>query len=222
MLSKEALEDPIVKSLQEAGFSDETIEEYIETGDIVLKSKETKEEVDEHEEENIVDDEKHIENLENDEKEDEKDIEKCGCKKKSCKKDDVQKGITADDLKEFGKALADSIVEGLSARFSGIEKSLETFGKQTPSFKGADLNGSVLEKSLDNYRDENNKLEVNIHTQRSVARSLIEKAIENADDNLMKSIGEDAKNFLMYPEADTVGENLAMYMYKNMNVKFVK
>lgn len=222
MLSKEALEDPIVKSLQEAGFSNETIEEYIENGDIVLKSKETKEEVDEHEEKNIADDEKHIENLENDKREDEEDIDKCSGKKKSCKKDDVQKGITVDDLKEFGKALADSIVEGLSARFSGIEKSLETFGKQTPSFKGANLNSSVLEKSLDNYRDENNKLEVNIRTQRSVARSLIEKAIENADDTLMKSIGEDAKNFLMYPEAETVGENLAMYMYKNMNVKFVK
>lgn len=222
LLNEKELNDPIVKSLMEAGFSEETIRGYIDEGDIVLKSESTEEEK-EHEKENIVDDEKHIENLKNDVKEDKEDLDKC---KKSCKEDTVEKSITKEDLQEFGKSLAESIAsavaESLSGKFSGIEKSLETFGKQTPSFKGADLTGSVLEKSLDSFKDENDKLEVNIRTQRSVARSLIEKAIENADDTLMKSIGEDAKNFLMYPEAETVGENLAMYMYKNMNIKFVK
>lgn len=233
-MKEEYLNDPIVKSLQAAGFSDEDIEKFIESGDIVIKSKETE---DKHEKENIDNDEKHIENLEDDIEEDEEDIEKNKKKKveksdcdeeddddeEDVEKCDMKKGLSYDMLKAIGEGIAKGLADTLGSRLDSIEKSLEMFGHQAPSFKGADLNSAAyLEKSIQSMKDENNKLTVNIVTQRSVAKALIEKAIENADDALLKSIGEDAKNYLMFPEAETVGENLAMYMYKEQGVKFVK
>lgn len=219
MKKREYKDDPIVKALKVAGFSDEDIDNFIENGDI-LKSK-TEEEMthsEEDEEKNIENDKKHKKDLDRDIKEDEKDVEDLKEDKKEKKEADLEKSLNMDIFKAIGEGMMKSI----SDRLTNIEKSLETIGKQTPSFKGADFsNTSILEKSVESQKDENDKITVNIINQRPLAKKLIEKSIESADDDLLKSIGADAKEFLLNPFADTVGENLAMHMYKE-GIKFVK
>lgn len=217
--------DALFKALENAGFSEEEINEFIKNGDINLQKSKDEKEMDHSEEDekkNIVNDEKHIENLEEDKEEDEEDVEDL----EKDKKEKVEKGLSLDILKSYGDLLSDAIISkiesNLNARLEKIEKSLEIVSNQTPSFKSVNLSSSIIEKSLDQFKDDDNKLIVDIIKQRPAAKMLIEKAIENADDNLMKSIGDDAKAFLANPEAESIGEDLAMYMYKQQGVKFVK
>ena len=52
---------------------------------------------------------------------------------------------------------------------------------------------------------------------------MIEKALTNeSDDSIRKSLEADALNYMTNPYAETIGEELARYMYTKNCIKFVK
>ena len=104
-----------------------------------------------------------------------------------------------------------------------MREDVKALKEQTPSFRSEGLvNLSAIQKSMSFEKDEEGKTEINIVTQRSIASQAISKALDGIkDDEIKKSLESDALAFLMNPEAETVGENLARYMY-GKGVKFVK
>ena len=222
----------IVKALLNGGFDEEYIEKAIENGDIILEKSKTEKEMEhskEDEEKNVVDDEKHIEDLEEDEDEDDDDIEDLDedieekGKKKS--KEKVEKSFNRDLMKSFGFEMKEAFKEAIKEEIEPLRKSIEAIGAQPTSFRSEGLdNATFLQKSIGTMKDDNGKITVNIVKQRPLARTLIEKAIDSVQDDevLMKSIGDDVFAYLTNPEAETVGENLARYMYDSKNVKFVR
>ena len=216
----------IVKALLNGGFDEEYIEKAIENGDIILEKSKTEKEMEhskEDEEKNVVDDEKHIEDLEEDEDEDDDDIEEKGKKKKS--KEKVEKSFNRDLMKSFGFEMKEAFKEAIKEEIEPLRKSIEAIGAQPTPFRSEGLdNATFLQKSIGTMKDDNGKITVNIVKQRPLARTLIEKAIDSVQDDevLMKSIGDDVFAYLTNPEAETVGENLARYMYDSKNVKFVR
>ena len=222
----------IVKALLNGGFDEEYIEKAIENGDIILEKSKTEKEMEhskEDEEKNVVDDEKHIEDLEEDEDEDDDDIEDLDedieekGKKKS--KEKVEKSFNRDLMKSFGFEMKEAFKEAIKEEIEPLRKSIEAIGAQQTTFRSECLdNATFLQKSIGTMKDDNGKITVNIVKQRPLARTLIEKAIDSVQDDevLMKSIGDDVFAYLTNPEAETVGENLARYMYDSKNVKFVR
>lgn len=222
----------IVKALLNGGFDEEYIEKAIENGDIILEKSKTEKEMEhskEDEEKNVVDDEKHIEDLEEDEDEDDDDIEDLDedieekGKKKS--KEKVEKSFDRDLMKSFGFEMKEAFREAIKEEIEPLKKSIEAIGAQPTPFRSEGLdNATFLQKSINTMKDDNGKITVNIVKQRSLARTLIEKAVDSIqnDEVLMKSIGDDVFAYLTNPEAETVGENLARYMYNSKNVKFVR
>ena len=70
-MKQEYLNDPLVKALQNVGFNEEEIEQFIANGDAKIEKSKTEKEMDHSEEDekkNIVNDEKHIKDLEKDKK----------------------------------------------------------------------------------------------------------------------------------------------------------
>lgn len=204
---EEYKDDKIVKSLLDLGFSEDYIEKAIENGEIKLEKSCMKkaEEVEEDDKEEEVKEEV-VE-------------EKSKDKKKSCDKEDCEETKMDEKLqKSF-----DSFNETISSFKKSIEllnDKIDRLGQLTPNFKSEGLNNiHAIEKSF--RKDENDKYEVDIIRQRPVACKLISNAIESSSDEISKSLQDDALAFLTNPEADTVGENLARYMY-NKGVKFVK
>lgn len=223
----------IVKALLNGGFDEEYIEKAIENGDIILEKSKTEEEMEhskEDGEKNVVDDEKHIEDLEEDEDEDDddiedldEDIEEKSKKKKS--KEKVEKSFDRDLMKSFGFEMKEAFREAIKEEIEPLRKSIEAIGAQPTPFRSEGLdNATFLQKSISTMKDDNGKITVNIVKQRPLARTLIEKAIDSVqeDEFLMKSIGDDAFAYLTNPEAETIGEGLARYMYDSKNVKFVR
>ena len=223
----------IVKALLNGGFDEEYIEKAIENGDIILEKSKTEKEMEhskEDEEKNVVDDEKHIEDLEEDEDEDDddiedldEDIEEKSKKKKS--KEKVEKSFDRDLMKSFGFEMKEAFREAIKEEIEPLRKSIEAIGAQPTPFRSEGLdNATFLQKSINTMKDDNGKITVNIVKQRPLARILIEKAIDSVqeDEFLMKSIGDDAFAYLTNPEAETIGEGLARYMYDSKNVKFVR
>lgn len=223
----------IVKALLNGGFDEEYIEKAIENGDIILEKSKTEKEMEyskEDEEKNVVDDEKHIEDLEEDEDEDDddiedldEDIEEKSKKKKS--KEKVEKSFDRDLMKSFGFEMKEAFREAIKEEIEPLRKSIEAIGAQPTPFRSEGLdNATFLQKSISTMKDDNGKITVNIVKQRPLARTLIEKAIDSVqeDEFLMKSIGDDAFAYLTNPEAETIGEGLARYMYDSKNVKFVR
>lgn len=223
----------IVKALLNGGFDEEYIEKAIENGDIILEKSKTEKEMEhskEDEEKNVVDDEKHIEDLEEDEDKDDddiedldEDIEEKGKKKKS--KEKVEKSFNRDLMKSFGFEMKEAFKEAIKEEIEPLRKSIKAIGAQPTPFRSEGLdNATFLQKSIGTMKDDNGKITVNIVKQRPLARTLIEKAIDSVQDDevLMKSIGDDVFAYLTNPEAETVGENLARYMYDSKNVKFVR
>lgn len=176
------------------------------------------------EEKNIGNDKKHEDALKEDEKEDKKDVKDLKEDIKE-KEDKVEKSFSMEDMKSFGASLAANIVKGMTEvmneRFGNIEKSLETFGAQTPSFKGVQTS-AVLEKSMKPEVDEEGKTLLSVTKQRPLVTAAINKAIENEGEELEKSIGDDALAFLANTEAETIGKDLAKFMYEKYNIKFQK
>ena len=224
----------IVKALLNGGFDEEYIEKAIENGDIILEKSKTEKEMEhskEDEEKNVVDDEKHIEDLEEDEDKDDDDIEDLDedieekGKKKKKSKEKVEKSFNRDLMKSFGFEMKEAFKEAIKEEIEPLRKSIEAIGAQPTPFRSEGLdNATFLQKSIGTMKDDNGKITVNIVKQRPLARTLIEKAIDSVQDDevLMKSIGDDVFAYLTNPEAETVGENLARYMYDSKNVKFVR
>ena len=224
---KEFKDDPLYKALENSGFSAEDIATMVANGDVTFeKSKSVAEmkESEKREDKNIGNDEKHIDDLKKDEKEDKKDKKDLKEDIKE-KEDKVEKSFSMDDMKAFGASLAANIVKGMTEvmneRFGNIEKSLESFGAQTPSFKGVQTS-AVLEKAMKPEVDEEGKTLLSVTKQRPLVMAAINKAIENAGEELEKSIGDDALVFLANTEADTVGKDLAKFMYEKYNIKLQK
>lgn len=213
--------DPLYKALENSGFSAEDIASMVERGDVTFEKSKTVAEMkdsEKKEEKNIGNDKKHEDALKEDEKEDKKDV-------KDLKEDKVEKSFSMEDMKTFGASLAANIVKGMTEvmneRFGNIEKSLETFGAQTPSFKGVQTS-AVLEKSMKPEVDEEGKTLLSVTKQRPLVTAAINKAIENEGEELEKSIGDDALVFLADTQAETIGKNLAKFMYEKYNIKFHK
>jgi hypothetical protein len=224
---KEFKDDPLYKALENSGFSAEDIATMVANGDVTFeKSKSVAEmkESEKKEDKNIGNDEKHIDDLKKDEKEDKKDKKDLKEDIKE-KEDKVEKSFSMDDMKAFGASLAANIVKGMTEvmneRFGNIEKSLESFGAQTPSFKGVQTS-AVLEKSMKPEVDEDGKTLLSVTKQRPLVMAAINKAIENAGEELEKSIGDDALIFLADSQAETIGQDLAKFMYEKYNIKFQK
>lgn len=224
---KEFKDDPLYKALENSGFSAEDIATMVANGDVTFeKSKSVAEmkESEKKEDKNIGNDEKHIDDLKKDEKEDKKD-EKDLKEDIKEKEDKVEKSFSMDDMKAFGASLAANIVKGMTEvmneRFGNIEKSLESFGAQTPSFKGVQTS-AVLEKSMKPEVDEDGKTLLSVTKQRPLVMAAINKAVENAGEELEKSIGDDALIFLADSQAETIGQDLAKFMYEKYNIKFQK
>lgn len=224
---KEFKDDPLYKALENSGFSAEDIATMVENGDVTFeksKSVADMKESEKKEDKNIGNDEKHIDDLKKDEKEDKKDKKDLKEDIKE-KEDKVEKSFSMDDMKAFGASLAANIVKGMTEvmneRFGNIEKSLESFGAQTPSFKGVQTS-AVLEKSMKPEVDEDGKTLLSVTKQRPLVMAAINKAIENAGEELEKSIGDDALIFLADSQAETIGQDLAKFMYEKYNIKFQK
>lgn len=224
---KEFKDDPLYKALENSGFSAEDIATMVANGDVTFeksKSVADMKESEKKEDKNIEDDKKHIDDLKKNEKEDEKDKKDLKEDIKE-KEDKVEKSFSMDDMKAFGASLAANIVKGMTEvmneRFGNIEKSLESFGAQTPSFKGVQTS-AVLEKAMKPEVDEEGKTLLSVTKQRPLVMAAINKAIENAGEELEKSIGDDALVFLANTEADMVGKDLAKFMYEKYNIKLQK
>ena len=224
---KEFKDDPLYKALENSGFSAEDIATMVANGDVTFeksKSVADMKESEKKEDKNIDNDKKHIDDLKKDEKEDEKDKKDLKEDIKE-KEDKVEKSFSMEDMKVFGASLAANIVKGMTEamneRFGNIEKSLESFGAQTPSFKGVQTS-AVLEKSMKPEVDEDGKTLLSVTKQRPLVMAAINKAIENAGEELEKSIGDDALIFLADSQAETIGQDLAKFMYEKYNIKFQK
>jgi hypothetical protein len=224
---KEFKDDPLYKALENSGFSAEDIATMVANGDVTFeksKSVADMKESEKKEDKNIDNDKKHIDDLKKDEKEDEKDKKDLKEDIKE-KEDKVEKSFSMEDMKAFGASLAANIVKGMTEamneRFGNIEKSLESFGAQTPSFKGVQTS-AVLEKSMKPEVDEDGKTLLSVTKQRPLVMAVINKAVENAGEELEKSIGDDALAFLADSQAETVGQDLAKFMYEKYNIKLQK
>lgn len=224
---KEFKDDPLYKALENSGFSAEDIATMVVNGDVTFeksKSVADMKESEKKEDKNIDNDKKHIDDLKKDEKEDEKDKKDLKEDIKE-KEDKVEKSFSMEDMKAFGASLAANIVKGMTEvmneRFGNIEKSLESFGAQTPSFKGVQTS-AVLEKSMKPEVDEDGKTLLSVTKQRPLVMAAINKAIENEGEELEKSIGDDALIFLADSQAETIGQDLAKFMYEKYNIKFQK
>lgn len=220
---KEFKDDPLYKALENSGFSAEDIATMVANGDVTFeksKSVADMKESEKKEDKNIDNDKKHIDDLKKDEK-DKKDLKE-DIKEKE---DKVEKSFSMEDMKAFGASLAANIVKGMTEamneRFGNIEKSLESFGAQTPSFKGVQTS-AVLEKSMKPEVDEDGKTLLSVTKQRPLVMAAINKAVENAGEELEKSIGDDALAFLADSQAETVGQDLAKFMYEKYNIKLQK
>lgn len=104
-----------------------------------------------------------------------------------------------------------------------MKEEVSSLKNQTPAFRSEGLNNlSAIQKSMSLEKDEKGRTEINIITQRAIASQAISKALDGVkDDAIKKSLESDALAFMMNPEAETVGEDLARYMY-GKGIKFVK
>ena len=196
-MDEKVLKDPTVQLLKSVGFSDDYIEKAIASGEIILKS-ENAAAAGDHESET----------------KEEKDIDKL--EKEAVEKEEKVK----DDEKDTAE---DKNAEGLQKSIEGLKEEVSSLKNQTPTFRSEGLNNlSAIQKSMSLEKDEEGRTEINIITQRAIASQAISKALDGVkDDAIKKSLESDALAFMMNPEAEMVGEDLARYMY-GKGIKFVK
>lgn len=213
-MNEKILKDPTVQLLKSVGFSDDYILKGIESGEIILKSEDA---AGAHESETKQED-------------DINKLEKEAVEKEAVEKEEKVKEDEKETAEKIQKSIGDSFAKSINPLFESLQKSIEglredvkALKEQTPSFRSEGLvNLSAIQKSMSFEKDEEGKTEINIVTQRSIASQAISKALDGIkDDEIKKSLESDALAFLMNPEAETVGENLARYMY-GKGVKFVK
>lgn len=218
-MDEKVLKDPTVQLLKSVGFSDDYIEKAIASGEIILKSENVAATGD-HESE--TKEEKDIDKLEKEavEKEEKvKDDEKDTAEDKNA--EGLQKSIEETFTKSFGVIVP--LFEGIQKSIEGLKEEVSSLKNQTPAFRSEGLNNlSAIQKSMSLEKDEKGRTEINIITQRAIASQAISKALDGVkDDAIKKSLESDALAFMMNPEAEMVGEDLARYMY-GKGIKFVK
>lgn len=218
-MDEKVLKDPTVQLLKSVGFSDDYIEKAIASGEIILKS-ENAAAAGDHESE--TKEEKDIDKLEKEavEKEEKvKDDEKDTAEDENA--EGLQKSIEETFTKSFGVIVP--LFEGIQKSIEGLKEEVSSLKNQTPAFRSEGLNNlSAIQKSMSLEKDEKGRTEINIITQRAIASQAISKALDGVkDDAIKKSLESDALAFMMNPEAETVGEDLARYMY-GKGIKFVK
>lgn len=204
----------IVKSLRGAGFSDQYILGMIESGGIDIEKAmacDKKEVMKETKKEEEIEKGKKLEKSDEPEKKEEDKEEE---------KEEVMKSVVEAITKGF-----ETLSSKIDARFEGIEKSvhgqetlLKSIGDQAPAFRAPVSAAALLQKSMET--DEKGKMEVNIVSQRPLARQIISDTISREkNEDIKKSMIEDTKNFLTNPDCNMIGESTARLMYER-GVKF--
>lgn len=224
-MDEKYLNDPIVSVMKSMGFSDEYImanvkieksEDKAARGDHESETKQ-EEDINKLEKEAVKKEEK----VKEDEKNTAEDKDAEGVEK-GCKDDKMEKAMAADILKSVGSVFA-PFMEGMQKSLDALSDKLDKISGVTPQFRSEGLNNmTAIQKSMESKMDEAGKYEVNIVKERPMAAKLIEKSLENAPENIAKSLESEALAFLINPDADMVGETLARYMYEKNGVKFVK
>lgn len=204
----------IVKSLRGAGFSDQYILGMIESGGIDIEKAmacDKKEVMKETKKEGEIERGKKLKKSDEPEKKEEDKEEE---------KEEVMKSVVEAITKGF-----EALSYKIDARFEGIEKSvhgqetlLKSIGDQAPAFRAPVSAAALLQKSMET--DEKGKMEVNIVSQRPLARQILSDAISREkNEDIKKSMIDDTKNFLTNPDCHMIGESTARLMYER-GVKF--
>lgn len=213
-------DNAIVKSMLAMGFTEDYIAKSIEKGDIKIEKSEDAAAAGDHESETKQ--EKDIDKL-----------EKKAVKKEEKVKDDEKDTAEDRDAEGIEKAVEETFAKSMGVFAPIMEKMAETLdvlsdkidkiGGQTPSFRSAGLeNVNAIQKSMQIAKDENNKYEMNIISQRPLVVKAIEKAYDQMSETLQKSMEGDMLAYLTNPEAETVGQELAQYMYDKCDIKLCK
>lgn len=207
-------DNAIVKSMLAMGFTEDYIAKSIEKGDIKIEKSEDAAAAGDHESETKQ--EKDIDKLEKEAvKKEEKDTVE----------DRDAEGIKKAVEETFAKSMGvfAPIMEKMAETLDVLSDKIDKIGGQTPSFRSAGLeNVNVIQKSMQIAKDENNKYEMNIISQRPLVVKAIEKAYDQMSETLQKSMEGDMLAYLTNPEAETVGQELAQYMYDKCDIKLCK
>jgi hypothetical protein len=213
-------DNAIVKSMLAMGFTEDYIAKSIENGDIKIEKSEDAAAAGDHESETKQ--EKDIDKLE---KEAVKKEEKVKDDEKDTAEDRDAEGIKKAVEETFAKSMGvfAPIMEKMAETLDVLSDKIDKIGGQTPSFRSAGLeNVNVIQKSMQIAKDENNKYEMNIISQRPLVVKAIEKAYDQMSETLQKSMEGDMLAYLTNPEAETVGQELAQYMYDKCDIKLCK
>lgn len=213
-------DNAIVKSMLAMGFTEDYIAKSIEKGDIKIEKSEDAAAAGDHESETKQ--EKDIDKLE---KEAVKKEEKVKDDEKDTAEDRDAEGIKKAVKETFAKSMGvfAPIMEKMAETLDVLSDKIDKIGGQTPSFRSAGLeNVNAIQKSMQIAKDENNKYEMNIISQRPLVVKAIEKAYDQMSETLQKSMEGDMLAYLTNPEAETVGQELAQYMYDKCDIKLCK
>lgn len=213
-------DNAIVKSMLAMGFTEDYIAKSIEKGDIKIEKSEDAAAAGDHESETKQ--EKDIDKLE---KEAVKKEEKVKDDEKDTAEDRDAEGIKKAVEETFAKSMGvfAPIMEKMAETLDVLSDKIDKIGGQTPSFRSAGLeNVNAIQKSMQIAKDENNKCEMNIISQRPLVVKAIEKAYDQMSETLQKSMEGDMLAYLTNPEAETVGQELAQYMYDKCDIKLCK
>lgn len=213
-------DNAIVKSMLAMGFTEDYIAKSIEKGDIKIEKSEDAAAAGDHESETKQ--EKDIDKLE---KEAVKKEEKVKDDEKDTAEDRDAEGIKKAVEETFAKSMGvfAPIMKKMAETLDVLSDKIDKIGGQTPSFRSAGLeNVNAIQKSMQIAKDENNKYEMNIISQRPLVVKAIEKAYDQMSETLQKSMEGDMLAYLTNPEAETVGQELAQYMYDKCDIKLCK
>lgn len=213
-------DNAIVKSMLAMGFTEDYIAKSIEKGDIKIEKSEDAAAAGDHESETKQ--EKDIDKLE---KEAVKKEEKVKDDERDTAEDRDAEGIKKAVEETFAKSMGvfAPIMEKMAETLDVLSDKIDKIGGQTPSFRSAGLeNVNAIQKSMQIAKDENNKYEMNIISQRPLVVKAIEKAYDQMSETLQKSMEGDMLAYLTNPEAETVGQELAQYMYDKCDIKLCK
>lgn len=216
---EEYKDNAIVKSMLAMGFTEDYITKSIEKGDIKIEKSESVEAGD-HESE--TKEEKDIDKLENEAVEKEEKVKE---DEKNTAEDKDVEGIKKAVEETFAKSMGvfAPIMEKMADAIDSLSERIDKIGGQAPEFRSKGLESlSTIQKSVELTKDESGKYEMNIISQRPMVAKAIESAYDKMSDELKKSMEGDVLAFLTNPEAETVGQGLAQYMYDKCNIKLCK
>lgn len=216
---EEYKDNAIVKSMLAMGFTEDYIAKSIEKGDIKIEKSENVEAGD-HESE--TKEEKDIDKLENEAVEKEEKVKE---DEKNTAEDKDAEGIKKAVEETFAKSMGvfAPIMEKMADAIDSLSERIDKIGGQAPEFRSKGLESlSTIQKSVELTKDESGKYEMNIISQRPMVAKAIESAYDKMSDELKKSMEGDMLAFLTNPEAETVGQGLAQYMYDKCNIKLCK